>query len=420
MWRLVKWLLILGIPIGGLAAAASYGKAYMKAKGVPKFTTAEVSRGKVETVVNSTGPVTPVRSVMVGAFISGPIAEILVDFNSIVKEGDLLARIDSRLQKSALDRERAALATQKAELARVEAQLQQAVNNEKRAENLRVVNKDYVSEQEMDQLHFNRVALDAQKKLAQANIEQAMASMKNAETNLGYAEIRSPVNGMVIERRVNQGQTVQSGYNVPEMFDIALEMDKHMYVYASVDEADIGQIIAAQKLSKPVSFTVDSYPDDIFEGKIFQIRLNGTSTQNVVTYPVVIEAPNPNLKLKPKMTANISFQIDVRENVLRVPTAALRYVPPTEFVRPEDHAILGPQKKKDPKEDEPKLSAGQRAAQAKSRNKRNVWVQDGEFLTAIPVTIGLSDGQFAEVLTGDLKEGLAVVTGTEGGSRENR
>lgn len=418
MRRVIKWFVILAVPLGILGFIGVQAAAFVKAKATPRFTTSEITKGKIETVVNSTGPVKPVRSVTVGSFISGPIQEIRVDFNAKVIANELLARIDPRLQQAALDREKASLATQKADLARVEAQLQQAKNNEDRAIKLRASNKEFVSDQEMDQLHFTRKSLEAQKDLSLANISQAEASVKNAETNMGYTEIRSPVNGIVIERKVDPGQTVASAFQTPEMFIIAPDMEKHMHVFASVDEADIGHIRKAQDQNRPVTFVVDAYPDDVFTGKIYQIRKNGTTTQNVVTYPVVIEAPNQELKLLPGMTANISFQIDVREDVLRVPTSAMRFVPPANLVRPEDRGLLEPVKS--PKEGEQKLSAGQRAAQAKTRNKRTVWVQEGEFLKAVPVTLGLSDGQFSELLEGELTQGQKIVTGTEGGIRESR
>ena len=213
------------------------------------------------------------------------------------------------------------------------------MNNEQRAINLRKTNKDYVSDQEMDQLQFNRMALEAQVEVAKANIDVAEAGLENAKTNLDFTKIISPVDGIVIDRKVDPGQTVASSFQTPEMFIIAPDMDKHMYVYASVDEADIGQIRAAQEKDRRVTFTVDAYPEDVFTGKIFQVRKNATTTQNVVTYPVVIEAPNPGMKLMPGMTANISFQIDVRENVTRVPTAALRFVPPEHLLRARGQAV---------------------------------------------------------------------------------
>jgi HlyD family secretion protein len=413
MRRLLKWLIVFGVLAGGMVAAGYMGQQYLKAKSAPKFTTATVSTGSIETVVNSTGPVKPVLSVSVGSFVSGPIKEIVVDFNSVVKKDDLLAVIDERLLQASFDREQAALATQEAELARIEAQLKQAERNEQRGIRLRETNPDYISEQEMDQLMFNRIALGAQKKLAQANIQAAKAGLKNAETNLGYAKIKSPVDGIVIDRKVEPGQTVASAFQIQEMFIIAPDLNT-MHVYASVDEADIGQIIEAQKQNRPVKFTVDAYREEVFTGKIFQIRMNATTTQNVVTYPVIVEAPNPGLKLRNLMTASVSFQIDVRDNVTRVPMAAIRFVPPDNLIRPEDKPYLEGKVKKDPKEGEEKLSAERRAEQARARNKRVVWVNEGGKLVAVPITIGLADGQWAELVTGDIKLGQELVTGIEG------
>ena len=360
-------------------------------------------------------------SVSVGSFVSGPISEILVDFNDKVKKGQLLARIDPRLLQSAYDREQAALATQKADLARIEAQLKQAQRSEERAINLRKTNKDYISDQDMDTLVYGRISLEAQRDLAKANIKAADANVQNAETNLGYTKIVSPVDGIVIDRKVDPGQTVASSFQTPEMFVIAPDMDKHMYVYAAVDEADIGQIRTAKGQNRPVKFTVDAYPEDVFSGKIFQVRKSATTTQNVVTYPVVIEAANPDMKLMPGMTANISFQIDVREKVTRIPTAALRFVPTINLIRPEDKHYIDVKVKRDPKEGEEKLSAERRAEQAKARNKRVVWVQQGNQVVAVPITIGLQDGQYAELVSGDLKPDQELVTGLEGsGGRESR
>lgn len=414
MRRLLKWFLIVAVVLGGLGAAGFYAQQYLKAKTVPRFTTATVTTGKVETVVNSTGPIKPVQSVSVGSFVSGPIKEINVDFNAEVTEGQILARIDPRLLQAEVDRQRAGLATAQAELNRIIAQFDQSVANEKRAIQLRKANKDYVSDQEMDQLRYARLALYAQIDLAEANILVAGAGLKNAETNFGYTKIVSPVRGIVIERKVEPGQTVASSFQTPELFVLAPDMDKHMYVYASVDEADIGQIRASQKENRRVTFTVDAYPEDVFTGKIFQVRKSSTTTQNVVTYPVIIEAPNPDMKLMPGMTGNVSFQIDVRDNVTRVPAAALRFVPPDQLLKPEDKKYVEVKAKKDPKEGEEKLSAERRAEQARARNKRVVWVADGPQVKAIPITIGLQDGQFAELVEGDVKVGQELVTGLEG------
>ncbi len=176
--------------------------------------------------------------------------------------------------------------------------------------------------------------------VCKATIEQNKAALELAEANLDYTKIKSPVDGMIIDRKVDSGQTVASQFQTPEMFKVAPEMEKRIYVFASVDEADIGLIRDAQRRQQPVMFTVDAYPNDLFQGKIHQVRLNPTTTQNVVTYTVVVEAPNADLKLLPGMTASLSFQIDKHKNVLRVPNAALRFYPKAEHVRPEDRPLL--------------------------------------------------------------------------------
>ncbi len=412
MRRMVKRLVILGILAGVIGGIAYSVHSWWQQRSVPKYLTATISHGRVETVVNSTGTVKPVRTVSVGAFTSGPIAEVKVDFNSVVKKDDLLALIDRRLLQAAVDRDRAALETQKADKKRIEALLKQAQNNYDRARKLQGINKDYISDTEIDQYYFTLLTYVAQRDLADAAIAQAEANLKNSAANLEYTEIRSPADGIVIERKVDPGQTVAASFQTPELFTIGLAMDKHMHVYASVDEADIGLIRQAQKQNRVVKFTVDAYPGDLFEGRIDQIRLNSTTTQNVVTYPVIIEAPNPDLKLMPGMTANISFQIEAKDNVLRLPAAALRFVPAAAHVRPEDKHYLEVLPTS-PSEGAPRRTASEKAEQARNRQHRVVWVQDGDLLRAVPVTLGLIENQFAEILSGDLREGQAVVTGTE-------
>jgi HlyD family secretion protein len=413
MRRLWKWLL-LGAVLAGVGLAVVYGASLsaLPWRSAPLYRTAPVSRGRVETAVNSTGTVKPVHSVSIGAFVSGPIAEIYVDFNSAVKKGDLLARIDPRLLQAAVDRDEATLNTQKAERARIDALLQQAKNNEERARKLLKINKDYLSDTEMDQYYYTRLSTEAQLKLADASIAQARANLKNSETNLGYTEVRSPVDGIVIERKVDPGQTMAASFQTPELFIVAPDMDKYMHVFASVDEADIGLIRGAQERNQGVKFTVDAYPQELFEGRIFQVRKNSTTTQNVVTYPVVIEAPNPELKLMPGMTANISFQIEAKDDVVRVPTAALRFFPQPWQVHPADRHYLDGRVERDA-EGPGRVSASEKAAAARNRQRRLVWVQEGPLLRAVPVVLGLMDNQYAELVEGPLEEGRALVTGIE-------
>ena len=410
-----RWLvriLIMAVLAGLTAAVAVPTWAWWQRRSTPKFLTALTSRGRVETVVNSTGTVKPVLSVSVGAFTSGPIKQVYVDFNSVVKKDQLLALIDPRLARANVAHDAAALDAARADLNRIDALVQQAKNNEERARQLLAVNKDYLAATDMETFVSTRLQNEAQYRLGQATIAQAQASLDNSLANLAYTEIRSPVDGVVINREVDPGQTVAASFQTPELFVIAPEMEKHMYVYASVDEADIGQIRTAQERGRPVKFTVDAYPGDLFEGRVHQIRKNSTTTQNVVTYPVVIEAPNPDLKLLPGMTANLSFQIDAKEDVLRVPAAALRFVPPPAQVRPQDrHYVEAPGA--NPAEGKANRSADEKAEQARNRQHRVVWVQDGVTLRAVPVTLGLIENQYAEVVEADLAEGQAVVIGTE-------
>lgn len=411
MRRLVKWVVILAV-LGGLASIFLPGMSSWQPRRGVSYTTAVVSRGRVETIVNSTGMVKPVRTVSVGAFISGPIAEVKVDFNSKVKKGSVLATIDRRLLEAARDRDLAYLETQKADLVRAEALLKQAKNNEERARKLQAISTDYLSDTEKEQYETARLTTEAQRKLAKASIAQAEATLKNSETNLGYTEILAPEDGIIIERKVDPGQTVAASFQTPELFTIALEMDRHMHIFAAVDEADIGMITTAHERGQGVTFTVDAYPGELFQGTIFQIRRVPTTVQNVVTYPVVIQAANPGMKLLPGMTATISFQIESKDNVIRVPVAALRYVPLPAQVRPEDQHYLaalsaGPTGGQ--------RSAGEKADQSRKRQSRVVWVQSGELLRAVPVTLGLMEHQYAELVAGDLQDGQVLVTGTEAG-----
>jgi HlyD family secretion protein len=412
--RWLKWLLILGVLGGGLTYAGVWAKAWIEKRSEPKYLTVTVSRGPVATVVTSTGTIKPVQSVSVGAFTSGPIKEVRVDFNSVVKKGDVLALIDPRLAQATYDHDLAALEAQTADLGRVDALVKQAKNNERRSKQLAGINKDYIADTDMDTYLYTRLQNEAQYRLSQASIKQAEATLANSKANLEYTRIVSPVDGIVINREVDPGQTVAASFQTPELFVVAPDMDKHMYVYASVDEADIGQIQAAQKSGQVVKFTVDAYPGDLFEGKVHQIRKNSTTTQNVVTYPVVIESPNPDLKLLPGMTANITFQIETKENVLRVPAAALRFVPLPAQVRPEDRHHVESLPTAAPESGQ-KSTASEKANQSRKRRQRIIWVKDGNLLRAVPVTLGLIENQFAELVDGDLAEGQQVVTGVETG-----
>jgi HlyD family secretion protein len=414
----------VAVVVVGAAAAASYSpaKQYWKEQHRIHYQEEGITTGRIVFEVNSTGTVQPVLSVHIGSFVSGPIVELHVEFNQQVKKGDLLAKIDPQLYDSTVKQNEAALITRQADVDRVKALLQQAVNDERRAVALRTNNKDFVSDTEMDQFRFNRLSLDAQQKLAVASVKQAEAMLENSKVNLGYTEIRAPVDGIVIDRKIDPGQTLAAQFQTPELFIIAPDMKKEMYVMASVDEADIGLLREAMESKQPVHFTVDAYPDDLFEGKVAQIRMNFTTTQNVVTYPVVVSAPNPDMKLMPGMTANISFQIKKKDDVLRIPNAALRFFPKPDQVRPEDRPLLegaGPRQDKAKETTEPAPGARDKAAANRRRNHRHVWVVDGELLRAVAIVTGINDTKYTEVVSGDLPPGTKVLTGIGSASETN-
>ncbi len=410
--KLILRIVILLAILAGLAAAAYQPvRVYWTERNRPHWRKLDMSRGPIVAVVKSTGTVKPVLSVSIGSFVSGPITELCVDFNQVVKKGDLLARVDPRLYKANVDRDQAVLATREADVDRVDALLQQAIRDEQRAIALREENQDFISGKEMDALHFNRLSLKAQLKLAEASVAQARGALENSEANLEYTRIVSPVDGMVIDRKIDLGQTLASQFQTPELFIIAPDMDRKMHVFASVDEADIGLILKAQQQGVPVEFRVDAYPEEVFVGEIEQIRKNSTSTESVVTYPVVVAAPNPDLKLLPGMTASLSFQVDKRLDVLRVPNAALRFYPEVEQVRPEDrHLLYGAIDGNVPGSN---LFDEELAEESHHRRRRHVWVEDGLYLKAVPIETGLTDLRYSELVSGELSDGDATVVGVQ-------
>jgi HlyD family secretion protein len=386
---------------------------YWKLRNRPEYRVAEVSRGRIVSTVNSTGTVQPVITYNVGSFVSGPIIDLKVDFNERVEQDQVLAEIDPLIYKANVDRDLAVMATREADVARVEAQLQLAKNDEARSRLLRDENPEFISDAEMDQFKFARMSLEAQLLVAKASVDQARGSLENSEANLGYTKIRAPVEGIVIDRKIEPGQTLAAQFQTPELFTIAVDMDKRMHVFASVDEADIGLIRSAQDRRQPVSFTVDAYPDDLFTGEIEQIRISSTTTQNVVTYPVVVTAPNPDLKLLPGMTTSLSFQVEEKKDVLRIPNAALRFYPDVRQVREQDKHLLEGSDREQDESSEESLSAEHRAELAMARNRRHVWVEEDSELRAIAVVTGIMDGRYTQLISGDLQEGQKLVTGIQ-------
>lgn len=415
----MKWILILlaacAVVIGG---AATYPRwlAYWSSRTPAAYREVTLCRRTITRTVNATGTVQPVRRVQVGSVISGPIEQILVDFNSVVKKGDLMARIDARTYKAAVGRDEAACASARAEVESAQSQLDQARNDERRADSLRKAKRDFLSDAEMDRVRFHRVSTDARLAVAKAGVQQAESALKNSQANLSYTEITAPEDGVVIERRVDVGQAIAAQFQTPELFVVAPELQKHVNVFAAVDEADIGLIRRAEAEKRPVTFSVDAYPEENFSGKISQVRVNPKITQSVVTYEVIVEAANPQMKLLPGMTANITFEIDVHKDALCAPNSALRFLPQKDHARPEDRELL------DLDEED---AAGERADTAagavrlsgaaagigRDQQVRYLWVVAGEFLKAVPVATGITDKKFTEIVRGDVTDKQTVIAG---------
>jgi HlyD family secretion protein len=230
---------------------------------------------------------------------------------------------------------------------------------------------------------------------------------------MGYTKILAPVDGIIIDRKVDQGQTLASQFQTPELFVIAPDLDKKVNIFASVDEADIGLISKAKDEGQPVRFTVDAYPNEIFEnGIIRQVRLASTTEQNVVTYPVVVETSNEGMKLLPGMTANLSFQIEKKTDVIKIPNAALRFYPDRAQVHPDDRTILdGVSEERSEDNVASNQSASEKFDANQKRSERYVWYQDGDFLRAIKVRIGISDSRYTELLDKSIDVDKELVIG---------
>jgi HlyD family secretion protein len=403
--------LLVPVIVGWLAIPPLW--AYWWARHKPNFRQAAVTRGDIISMINSTGTVQPVLNIQVGAFVSGPIQTVYVDFNAKVKKGQVLAEVDPLIYKAQRDQAEAALVCADANLLQAEAKAEQARREWERAQSLLPMKAIADTDYDLDKANYESAR--ATVAVCKATIQQSKAALDLAKTNVDYTVIRAPVDGVIIDRKVDPGQTVVAAYQTPELFKVAPDMEKRMFIFASVDEADIGLVREAKLRRQPVMFTVDAYPNDLFHGTVFDVRLNPTTTQNVVTYPVVVESSNADLKLLPGMTASLSFQIDKHENVLRVPNAALRFFPKLAQVRSEDRPLLegndDPPAEDDAHSTDVQRSAPEKAEAGRNRNRRHVWIKDGELLQTVEITLGLSDNKYSEVLGGALAAGQSVVTG---------
>jgi HlyD family secretion protein len=324
-----KRLLMLTVVAAVLAGAGLFYYRSRSAAKVPTPVTAEVSRGDVIAKVDATGTLAPVTTVQVGSQVSGTVKALFVDFNAQVRKGQVIAELDPSLFQTQVDQARATLIKSQSDVDRAQVEVDDSRSKLRRAQEL--YEQKLISRNDLETAQSTAMQAEAALKSAEAQVTQARASLNQAQVNLGHTIIRSPIDGTVISRSVDVGQTVAASMSAPTLYVIAQDLT-HMQVSASIDESDIGRIEAGQ----PVSFRVDAYPQQTFRGTVKQVRLDAKTEQNVVSYTTMIDVPNEDLRLKPGMTANVTVQTAANENVLRVPNAALRFAP-----TPELFAALG-------------------------------------------------------------------------------
>lgn len=358
-----KLIICMSVAIAIIAAVTIFMRSNKRQPITIIYETAKVERATISNSVTATGTIEPVNKVEVGTQVSGIISKIYVDYNSIVKKGQVIAELD----KINLESE---LASAKANLASSKSELDYQETNYKRIKALH--DKGFISDDDFD------IADLSYKKAKEAYLVQ-LQTVQKAQTNLGYATITSPIDGVVLSKDVEEGQTVAASFSTPTLFTIARDLTD-MQVVANVDEADIGNVRDGQR----VTFTVDAFPDDTFEGRVKQVRQQGEEESNVVTYEVVISAPNNDLKLKPQLTANVNIYTEEIENVVSVPAKALRFSPSKEM-----------------------MNDGEKIKDCNATNK--LWIKEANILKAYPVKTGITNGIRTQILEG-VKEGTAVIT----------
>jgi HlyD family secretion protein len=408
--RLIDRRLLIAAAVFGLTAVSA--AAYFANRGGADVAVATqpVTRGAVVETVSASGTVEAVMTVQVGAQVSGVVQALYADFNSIVHRGQLLARLDPQLLDSQVGQARATLVKAETEVERLQVGLEDADAKLRRAQTL--ADRRLVPAADLEAAQVARRSAELQLRSAEAQVLQARATVHQAEVNLEKTVIASPINGIVVSRDVDVGQTVAASMQAPTLFLIAAELTQ-MRVNASIDESDVGRVLPGQL----VRFRVDAFPADEFIGTVAQVRLAPVVEQNVVTYQTLIAVPNEKLKLRPGMTANVTIEVARRDNVLRAPNAAVRFRPTAEMF-----ALLGqdpPDDERSPGAGRPSDTAGRIASIVSARYEAvptegkagRVWLIVGGKLTPVGVTLGASDGVYTELVATELPEGTELVTG---------
>ncbi|NLD04555.1 MAG: efflux RND transporter periplasmic adaptor subunit [Synergistaceae bacterium] len=377
---------IMGVILLLIAISGGLFWYYSKGTDEIRYKTATAVKSDLRSVIQATGRLDAVETIDVGTQISGTVKEIYIDYNSVVKQGQLIAEIDPATQQTDVAQAEANLMVVKADLMSSEAILANAEKSLARTRKL--AEKDLIAKADVDTEEKTYLTAKAQVAASRARIEQYRATLNKTKINLGYTKILSPVDGVVVAKNVEKGQTVAASYQTPSIAEIAKDLSQ-MQVEVNVDEADIGGVKEGQK----ATFTVDAHPNDPFQGKVTQVRLSPSTTDNVVTYVVIVKVSNDNELLMPGMTANVSLIVEEREDVLVVPNSAFRF-------KPADTSAKSAQP-----------GAGMMGKQTIAEVKKPaVYVYDKKVPARVEVKRGITDGQNTEIISG-LSEGDEVITG---------
>lgn len=406
---LKKKLVIWGL-VGLSAAGAGIAYGLFGRKNAPEvqYDTSTIERGTVVAKVTATGTLSALVTVQVGSQVSGRLKEILVDFNSNVTKGQVIARIDAQLFEAALEQAKANFVAASANELKAKVQAEEAERQLARSAEL--AERKLISQADLDTAKASRDAARAQVQAAAAAVAQTRAALHQAEINLAYTTIVSPINGVVISRNVDVGQTVAASLQAPTLFVIAEDLRK-MQVDTSVSEADIGKLRAGMD----ATFVVDAYPGKSFAGTVRQIRNAAQTIQNVVTYDAVIDVANPELELRPGMTANVTFVYARVEDVVRVPNAALRFRPSPEQIASMSGEPSSGGSRGRGSPPEKGVAAAEKGVRSTDPSEKNVWVLAAGTPRRVSLKVGISDGSATQVVSGELEPGATVITGIKSG-----
>ncbi len=409
--RRIALLLGFVLLVGGSAA----GWFLLRREAAPTYQTVKADRGAISAKVTATGTLSALVTVQVGSQVSGRIQEIDVDFNSRVKKGQVLAKLDPELVEASVNQARANHVETKSAYQRAQVQATLAKRRFERTRQL--AEQQLIAMADLDTAQADMDVAATQVDGARGSMQRAQAALNQAEVNLAYTTITSPINGVVISRDVAVGQTVAASLQAPTLFVIAQDL-KQIQVDASIAEADMGKVRAGMK----AEFSVDAYPEETFRGKVRQVRNSALTVQNVVTYSAIIDVENPELKLKPGMTANVSLIHDERRNAVRLPNAALRFRPASGTYERPNRRSGSPhaQGERTGQAVEKTGAAGRRAAVPSGRDdnadRRTIWILVEGKPLPVRIETGLSDGNVTEVIGGNLSDGADVIVDSSTGA----